>query len=106
MKTLSGMYPNVKPQKRPKNPTEAAFFDMAEADGLVITKRGWPDFACFCPDGKFILVEIKPLRSSRLKAWQWKIMETLSSLGVECYRWSPDTGFTKISAPTQHIISK
>jgi len=103
METLPGMYPRIKPQRRPKNPVEAQFFDFAESEGWIITKKGWPDYACFLPDGDFVVVEVKPLRSSRLKAWQWKVMQYLTAAGVDCYRWSPDTGFTKIILPTKHI---
>lgn len=103
MKALEGLH--VKPQRRPKNKAEAEFFDYAESNNWVITKKGAPDFACFLPNSDFCFVEVKATRTRRLKAWQWKVMEKLSSYGIKCYRWSPETGFTKIIAPRNDLPS-
>lgn len=104
MKTLPDMYPKVKPAKAPKNSTEKQFFEFADAQGWVVTKKGWPDYACFLPaeNNRFLVVEIKSLRSHKLRAWQWKVLEALTSCGVESYRWSPETGFTKMASPTKY----
>jgi hypothetical protein len=91
----------VSPSRRPKNKAEAEFFDQAEKNGLIITKRGFPDFACFLPDGRFILVEVKKLRSRKLKYWQRRVMQELTKLGVPCFKWSPDMGFVKIVSPVK-----
>jgi len=85
------IYPDTK-QKPPINKAEAEFFNLMEAKGWELTKKGWPDFACF-KRGKLILVEVKPKRSHRLKHWQRKLMLELVKHGVKCYRWSPDGGF-------------
>lgn len=95
------MYAGIKPQRKPKNNAEAQFYEMAESKRWVITKKGFPDYACFLPNGDFILVEVKGARSHRLRSWQWKVMEQLSKLGIKCYRWSPDTGFTRIGFPEE-----
>lgn len=112
MKTLEGMgrvkkngigrYKGPSPQKRPGNKSEAAFFDFAESQDWVITKKGWPDFFCFKPDGSVLLVEIKGARSRHLKAWQWKVMEALSKAGIACYKWTLNEGFTRV-IPTERV---
>ena len=98
MKALPSKY-RIKPQRRPQNPAEAQFYDWADSHKWTISKKGWPDFACFLPNGRLVLVEVKPKRSHRLKTWQNAIMQALSTKGVECYSWTPSTGFTKIVAP-------
>jgi len=82
-------------EKAPKNEAEASLYKLMRSSGWEVTKRGWPDFACF-KDGKMILVEVKPKRSHRLKFWQRRLMRELAEKGVECYRWSPDDGFVRI----------
>lgn len=81
---------------RPANISEAQFYDYAKTKGIRITKRGWPDYACFMPDNSLVVVEIKRKRSHRLKSEQLRLMLALSHAGVKCYRWSPDIGFTKV----------
>lgn len=100
MKSIASKY-NIKPQKRPKNSAEAKFYDWADSKGWIISKKGWPDYACFLPDDRLVLVEVKPRRSHNLKVWQHAIMQALSKKGVECYRWTPDGGFEKITVPVK-----
>lgn len=78
--------------KAPPNETEAECYKLLKDAGWEVTKKGWPDFACF-KDGQLVLVEVKPRRSERLKYWQHKIMAELVKHGIDCYRWSPDGGF-------------
>ena len=85
-------------ERIPKNAAEAELFKRLKADGWELTKRGWPDFACF-KNGKMILVEVKPKRSYRLKHWQHRILQALAEVGVGCYRWDPDEGFSVVKAP-------
>jgi hypothetical protein len=82
--------------RRLKNEAETQFLDYAVQKGIFATRRGWPDFACFLPDGELIAVEIK--RNSRhcLKESQLRIMRALSKFGVPCYRWTPDGGFERV----------
>lgn len=87
-------YPQKTP-RRPINKAEGAFYDLMGEHNWEVTKKGWPDFACF-KDGRLVLVEIKPKRSHRLKLWQSKLMLELVKNGVQCYRWSPDGGFEPI----------
>ncbi len=94
--------PKIKPYKEsePKNPSEAELYKLMCASGWTVTRRGWPDFACF-KDGKMILVEVKPYRGHHLKYWQHRLMQELAKKGVECYKWDPDAGFVAIQAPTK-----
>ena len=87
-------YPELK-SKPPINRAEAELFTLMDTNGWELTKKGWPDFACF-KDGELILIEVKPKRSHRLKHWQRKIMTELVKRGIKCYRWSPDAGFEPI----------
>lgn len=81
--------------RRPKNQAEAACFDLMEADGWKVTKRGWPDFFCV-RDGEFCAVEVKPSKASTLKRNQLAVMGMLSAKGVKCFMWSPDGGFEEV----------
>lgn len=71
------------------NKAEAAFESRARQNGWSVTKRGWPDFICELPDGKVIVVEVKPTgptgRPGRVKAIQAKVMEWLAEQGVRCF---------------------
>ena len=92
--------------RRPKNKAEGECFDVLRADGWNVTKRGYPDFFCWkeTPEGEmFAFIEVKPKRSNRLKTMQLKVMKFLSSKGIECYRWSPDYGFTRIEQDSGRI---
>jgi hypothetical protein len=81
------------------NGPENAFARDAEAAGWTVSKRGWPDFACWHKDGRFCLVEVKPRTSSPLRARQHQVLLELARYGVPCYRWDPETGFTRITPP-------
>lgn len=87
-----------------KNPAEQQLFKELTAQGWQVTKRGWPDFACFKGD-MVALIEVKPRRSRHLKRQQYRLMAALAKLGVKCFRWSPDSGFEPIT-PAVWDISK
>jgi len=80
-----------------RNSAEKAFFDFIANDGWVATKRGWPDFACFRNDD-LILVEVKPTANQHLKLDQYRLMESLSTRGIDCFRWNPETGFEQVTS--------
>lgn len=81
--------------KRPANVAEANLFDLMVEAGWEVTKRGWPDFACF-KDGKLVLIEVKPKRGRKLKSWQRRLMLELVKHDIKCYRWSPEGGFEPV----------
>jgi len=95
--SVEGFYPDYpnKKNKPPKNKAESELFNLMESNGWELSKKGWPDFACF-KDGKLVLIEVKPKRSHRLKSWQHKILLELVKHDIKCYRWSPDGGFEPI----------
>lgn len=95
----------MREEKAPKNEAEARLYELMRSEGWEVTKRGWPDFACF-KDGKVILVEVKPKRSHRLKFWQHRLLTELVKKGVECYRWNPSEGFVPIQGPTSLPTSR
>lgn len=88
--------------RRPKNAAEGLFWDDMLKEGWDITKKGWPDYACY-KDGRLILVEIKPRRSHNLKGRQAQIMQSLAAYGIECFKWTPGYGFRKIYPDTKKI---
>lgn len=77
--------------RRYKNVCEAAFADLARANGWRVTKRGWPDFLCIGPGDEVIAVEVKPRykrdpqRLESLRVDQTLCMVFLQSHGVRCF---------------------
>ncbi len=70
-----------------KNIPEENFCRFIEDLGFTPTKRGWPDFICINPDGKFIIVEVKDTKTHPLKKEQLAIMKILAGAGIPTYRW-------------------
>ena len=65
--------------------------------GKTASKRGWPDFVVRDESGAIIaFVEVKTHRGRSLKKEQIEVLQYLSKLGANCYRWSPVDGFEKI----------
>lgn len=85
-----------------KNPAEKQLYRELTSQGWQVTKRGWPDFACFKGDN-LALVEVKPRRSRHLKKEQYRLMAALAKLGVKCFRWSPDGGFEPVTPAVRDI---
>ncbi len=88
-----------------KNPAERQLFQELISQGWQVTKRGWPDFACYKGDN-LALIEVKPRRSRRLKRKQYQLMAALAKRGVKCFRWSPDGGFEPITPAVRDISSR
>jgi hypothetical protein len=93
------------PDNRPKNKAERAFYDLMVSKNWQISKRGWPDFACW-KDGKFAVVEVKRKGKHRLKTEQYAILRILASFGIQAYRWSPTDGFVQIKSPFDRYPQK
>jgi VRR-NUC domain len=66
------------------NPTEARIADVLRTRGWKVTKRGWPDFFCQLPDGRFAAVEVKPLEG-HLTRPQLRCMRALTAAGIPCF---------------------
>ena len=73
------------------NWAEKKFAEQAKAAGWKITKKGWPDFICYKDDGRFMFVEVKPSKKYCLSSAQKKLFDCLKALGLDVWRWSPDT---------------
>lgn len=84
-----------KTANKPKNKAELELWNKLECDGWFISKKGWPDFACF-KNGDFMAIEGKPKSTHNLKRAQQRTMNALKWSGVKCLRWSPDGGFEKV----------
>lgn len=88
-----------------KNLAEHACSQLLESHGLHFSKRGWPDFFVWHPDGGLAVVEVKRKGTHKLKKPQQHIMEFLASCGIACYRWDPEDGFKRIyKSRTEHPI--
>ncbi len=82
---------NFVDKRKYKNGPENDFATRAREIGWIVTKKGWPDFICYKPDGSLVFVEVKPNVSNGLKKAQHKFMNTVNKkYGIPCYRWSPD----------------
>jgi len=72
-------------QKTYPNVHEQRFAELARSLGWRVTKRGWPDFACYDPDSDgVIFVEVKP-PGQGLRGAQWLVMRALARLGAKCF---------------------
>jgi hypothetical protein len=88
--------PEISQGRRPKNATEAEFFDAAAAGGWVLSTRGWPDF--FLKQGEHIcVVEVKPASSRGFRREQARVLGALAGAGIPCFCWSPDGGLQRVS---------
>jgi hypothetical protein len=87
-----------------KNYPEELFCKWIEEKGFQPIKRGWPDFFCFNPKTKeLMLVEVKPTSSRMLKREQATVMYFLATFGIKVYKWDP---FTKHLKPIQEIYKR
>ena len=69
------------------NEHENGFYSKACAAGWYVTKRGWPDFFCLSPEGRIVLVEVKP-KLGKSGKWgltkeQQIVLEALLKAGIE-----------------------
>lgn len=76
--------------------------ELLEKDGWEVTHRGWPDFACV-RNGEMMFVEVKAYRGEMLKKEQHYILTNMAKLGLDCYKWTPDTGFERITHSTRLV---
>lgn len=72
--------------------------------GYDVTKRGWPDFLVFRPDGSLVCVEVKRTASDELRVTQQRVMHALLSAGIECYRFDPESGFSRLRITPQGMV--
>ena len=87
---------------KPKNPREVALWEQLVADGYEVFRNGYPDIMAR-KDGKIIAIEVKATANQSLRQDQLDMMELLMSLGVPCFKWSPDSKLIRI-APSQSIL--
>ena len=93
--TILGMQEIGRLPRNLKNPAERQLLHELTSKGWEVTKRGWPDFACF-KGNNLALVEVKRNSRCHLKMGQQRLMTALANLGVKCFLWSPDSGFQRI----------
>ena len=81
-------------RERYANTAENAFFLKARQLHWFVSKRGWPDFFCICPDGHVVLVEVKPSgKPQSLSKEQRLVLKALSRAGFDI-RMADKTGQT------------
>lgn len=76
--------------RRPKNPVEAEFFDIAAAAGWHIATRVWPDFFLQRGD-QIIAVEVDP-PGRKMRPEKARLQAILARFGIPICQWTPDGG--------------
>lgn len=77
--------------RRPRNPTQAAFFDLAVEAGWLVATNGWPEFLLQQED-RIICVQTIPPGRQKFRQKDAVLQGILSDLGVPCFGWSADLG--------------
>ena len=90
---------------KPLKTAETQLREILEKDGWTITHKGWPDFACV-RNGEMMFVEVKKYKGEMLKTHQHYILTNLAKLGLDCYKWTPNGGFERITPATPQIVEK
>lgn len=96
-----------RPERRPANEAEGAFFDEATKDGWSVTKRGWPDFFCTRLNERtgrveVAVVEVRSGKGRRVKRAQREMLTVLSICGVPCYQWDEKHGWMRWAPETKN----
>lgn len=76
--------------------------EKLEVEGWLVVHKGWPDFVCV-KDDEMIFVEVKNYKGEMLKKEQHYILTNLAKLGLNCFKWTPDVGFERITPSTPLI---
>lgn len=84
---------------KPLETAEKQLRNKLEKEGWVVTHKGWPDFVCV-KDSEMMFVEVKGYRGDKLKKEQHYVLTNLSKLGLNCFRWDPNSGFEQILPTT------
>ncbi len=73
--------------------------ERMEKEGWKVVHKGWPDFACV-RDGEMVFVEVKGYRGEMLRKEQHFILTNMAKLGLDCFKWTPNGGFERITEVT------
>lgn len=73
---------------------EVEFITKAAKEGWNVTNRGWPDFLMWRGD-EIVCVEVKCFKDD-LSEHQKLVNALLAKAGIKCYKWRPDSGFTRL----------
>lgn len=88
----------------PRNKAALAFWGAMRGMGFKLVKSAsvFPDYLLVDEQGekKPCFVVIKRKRGHRLKRGQEAVLQFLASKGIDCFRWSPEAGFERISDNT------
>lgn len=74
----------------PANKMERGLYETLSRQGWDITRRGWPDFACF-RNGEFMVVEVKAKKDRQLRKRQLQVMKELANHGIKTYFYYGET---------------
>ena len=92
---------------RVSNRAEVKCLKELKSKGGTVHRKGWPDFLVETKEGKIVAIEVKRSGRHIIKASQMDMMRLLSQSGIECYRWSPDTGLKQLfKKPDQPRMSE
>lgn len=90
-------------KRPPRNKAALAFWGAMRGTGFKLVKSAsvFPDFLLVDEhEKKLCFVVIKRKRGHRLKRGQEAVLKFLASKGIDCFRWSPEAGFERISDNT------
>lgn len=79
--------------RRPKNPAEAEFFDIADAAGWHIGTRVWPDF--FLQRGDRIIAVEVDMPGRKLRPEKARLQAILGQFGIPVCQWTPGGGLVR-----------
>jgi len=88
------LYQEVSSSVGKSTKVERAFVNSV-GNNYKILRRGWPDFCCVGLDGTVSGVEVKA-PSDKLSIYQRDMARILSSFGIDCYSWKPNTGYKRL----------
>ena len=87
---------------KPLENAEAKLREQLERKGWKVLHKGWPDFVCV-KDDNMMFIEVKSYKGQMLKREQHLILTSLAKLGLNCYKWTPDVGFQRITPVTPFV---
>lgn len=93
-------------EEKPLKYAEDQLREKLEKEGWEVLHKGWPDFACLNSKGEMLFIEVKAYKGEMLKKEQHRILTSMAKLGLNCFKWTPDGLFERISPSTPFIEPK
>lgn len=88
--------------KRPSNKWERKVYNNIIQNNGDIHRNGYPDFFATI-NGHILGIEVKPSKETDLTPEQKDMMSLFNSLGVFCYKWTPEENYVPLFPNTPNI---